>query len=161
MGIILAFHPQSRILLARQDGPVANKPIHQKKKTNILPQQNSTWAARNALYLQSTSISISLSPLSVPQLMCRPGPLSRLLLLSPQCLHGHLSPWGPHVTANFIFLSVSVVHTCNHCAKKEIEAQKLKPAEDHSSDVVITSEVNIFWYAKNLKHHILSYKRFK
>lgn len=28
--------------------------------------------------------------------------------------------------------------------KKEIKAQKLKLAQDHSSDVVITSEVNIF-----------------
>lgn len=32
MGIILAFHPQSRILLARQDGPVANKLVHWKKR---------------------------------------------------------------------------------------------------------------------------------
>lgn len=58
---------------------------------------------------------------------------------------------SPQTSYPEVFLSLTV----QHCVEKDMKAQERTLAQDHSSAVAITSEVNIFWCTKNVKQATL------
>lgn len=123
-------------------GKVALQLTNWRKNTHtcIFPNHNSTEPYRNVLYLQSTFTNISLA--LFPFLssfaswdLCTNRSFFLLSLCMPTPLWSsyHHKPHIPQCFCTWVY---------NHCAEKEIKAEKPKLAQDHGSDVAITSKVN-------------------